>query len=154
MTPRALYSRFAFAEVVTWALLLLGMFLKYVTETTDLGVRVFGLLHGAVFLGYCVTTVVTWINQRWSLGTGLLALAAAVPPFLTIWAERRLERRGQLEGPWRFGPDGESPRTVPERALAWAIARPALAVVVGVVGVLVVTAVLVWIGPPIPTQES
>ena len=37
MTPRLLFRRLAFAEAVTWALLLTGMFLKYVTETTELG---------------------------------------------------------------------------------------------------------------------
>ena len=160
MTPRTLFSRFAFAEVITWALLLFGMFLKYVTATTDLGVRVFGLIHGVVFLGYVLVTLAVWVNQRWPLRIGLLALAAAVPPFLTIWAERRLERQGRLDGDWRFGSDTGSsssaaqPRTLPEKALAWAISRPLTAVVVGVVGVLGMTAVLLMIGAPTPPGSS
>src|SRR5690606_39324951 len=154
MSPRTLYTRFAFAEVVTWALLLLVMLLKYVTHTTDLAVRVFGLLHGMVFLGYVLVTVAVWINQRWPLRTALMALASAAPPFLTIWAERRLERQGRLDGDWRLGGAGESPRTLPERVLAWAIGRPALALVTGVVAVLAATAVLLWIGPPLPSERS
>ena len=154
MTPRTLYTRFALAEVVTWALLLLGMFLKYGTHTTDLGVRVFGLLHGVVFLGYVLVTVAVWINQRWPLRTALLALLAAVPPFLTVWAERRLERQDLLAGDWRLGRGGDRPLTFPERVLAWAIGRPALALAAGVVAVLATTAVLLWIGPPVPSQRG
>ena len=63
-----LFRRLAIAEAVTWALLLIGMFLKYVTGTTELGVRVFGMVHGVVFIAYCLTAVFVGVNQRWSLG--------------------------------------------------------------------------------------
>ena len=154
MTPRLLFVRFAAAEMVTWALLLLGMVLKYVTATTDLGVRVFGLLHGVVFLGYVLVTLALWVNQRWSRRTALATLAAAVPPFLTLVAERRLDRAGLLDGGWRSGAEGEAPRSLPERLLGWALARPALAVVAGVVAVAAATSVLLWIGPPLPSQRG
>ena len=151
MSPRTLFVRFAFAEAVTWALLLVGMFLKYVTATTDLGVRVFGMVHGVVFLAFVLVTLIVWINQRWSVTTGLLALGSAIPPFFTVWFERWAQRSGRLEGGWRFGREGgQEPRTLPERVLAAAMARPALAVVVGVVGVGLVTAALVVVGPPQP----
>ena len=148
MSPRTLFARFAFAEAVTWTLLIIGMVLKYVTHTTELGVRVFGLLHGVVFLGYVLVTLAVWVNQRWSTSTGLLALASAVPPYATVWFERRAIRRGQLEGEWRVGPGQAPARTLPERVLATAIARPALAATVGVVAVLAMTGVLLLIGPP------
>ena len=90
MTPRTLYRRLAAAEVVTWALLLLGMVLKYVTKTTELGVKVFGLAHGVVFIAYCLVTLLLWVNQRWTAREGVLGLLGAVPPFLTVWWERRL----------------------------------------------------------------
>lgn len=150
MSPRALFTRLAIAEAVTWALLLLGMVLKYGTHTTDLGVRVFGLAHGVVFLGYCLASLVMWVNQRWSTRTLLLALAAAIPPFATIWFEKRAMRQGLLEGDWRFGRDGagDAPRTVAERMLAAAIARPGVAVAIGVVGVALLTGALLVVGPP------
>ena len=154
MTPRLLFVRFAAAEMVTWVLLLLGMFLKHVTATTDLGVRVFGLLHGVVFLGYVLVALALWVNQRWSWQTALATMAAAVPPFLTLWAERRLERAGLLEGAWRLGSEGELARTAPERLLAWALARPALAVIGGIAAVAATTAVLLWVGPPLPSQRG
>ena len=152
MTPRTLYRRIAAAEVVTWALLLLGMVLKYVTRTTDLGVRVFGLAHGVVFIAFCLVTLLLWVNQRWTLREAALGLLSAVPPFLTIWWERRLERRGRLEGGWRLGRDGEEPATPAERVVATLLARPAVAVAVGVAAVLALTAVALVAGPPVPKQ--
>lgn len=152
MTPRTLYRRLALAEVVTWALLLLGMVLKYGTKTTDLGVRVFGLVHGVVFIAFCLVTVLLWVNQRWSAREGVLGLLSAVPPFLTVWWERRLERRGRLEGGWRLGPGGEAPRNPAERVVAALLARPLVAVGVGVVAVITLTGVALVVGPPVGKQ--
>lgn len=152
MTPRTLYRRIAAAEVVTWALLLLGMVLKYVTRTTDLGVRIFGLAHGVVFIAFCLVTLLLWVNQRWTLREAALGLLSAVPPFLTIWWERRLERRGRLEGGWRLGRDGEAPATPAERVVATLLARPAVAVGVGIAAVVALTAVALVAGPPVPKQ--
>ena len=42
------------------------------TETTELGVRVFGMVHGVVFIAYCLTTVLVAVDQRWSRGRTLL----------------------------------------------------------------------------------
>src|SRR5690606_26156654 len=66
-------------EAATWAGLLLGMFLKYVTGTTDLGVWLFGRLHGAAFLLYVVVAVVAGMRLRWPMWALLVALLAAVP---------------------------------------------------------------------------
>jgi len=152
MPPRTLYRRLAAAEVVTWALLLLGMVLKYVTKTTELGVKVFGLAHGVVFITYCLVTLLLWVNQRWTAREGVLGLLSAVPPFLTVWWEHRLERRGRLEGGWRLGRDGETPSNPAERAVAALLTRPLVAVGVGVVAVLALTGVALVVGPPVSTQ--
>ena len=148
MTPKLLFRRVAVAEAITWALLLIGMFLKYVTETTDLGVRIFGMVHGVVFLAYGLIAITTWVNQRWQLGVGMLALVSAVPPFATILFDRRVEAAGLLDGPWRFGAAGETPSTLPERVLAWLTRNPGLAAVVGVVAVAGLTGVALVVGPP------
>jgi len=148
VTPKLLFRRVAVAEAITWALLLIGMFLKYVTETTDLGVRIFGMVHGVVFIAYGLIAITAWVNQRWPLGVGMLALVSAVPPFATILFDRRIEAAGLLEGPWRFGAGGETPSTLPERALAWLTRNPGLAAVVGVVAVAGLTGVALFVGPP------
>jgi integral membrane protein len=148
MSPQVLFRRVAVAEGVTWALLLLGMVLKYVTETTELGVQVFGMAHGVVFIAYVLATLFVAVNQRWSVRFTLLGLASAVPPFATVWFDRWAERRGALDGPWRLRPGGEQPRSGVERIQAWMLARPLAATAVAVAAVAVLTAAALVAGPP------
>ncbi|QIS40367.1 DUF3817 domain-containing protein [Clavibacter capsici] len=86
-------------EAVTWTGLLVGMFLKYVTETTELGVYVFGRLHGAAFVVYVIVTAVAAIRLRWGWKPALLAGVAAIPPLATLPLEVGLRRRGYLRQP-------------------------------------------------------
>ncbi|WP_435092667.1 DUF3817 domain-containing protein [Clavibacter michiganensis] len=89
----------AIVEAVTWTGLLVGMFLKYVTETTDFGVYVFGRLHGAAFVLYVIVTAVAAIRLRWGWKPALLAGVAAIPPLATLPLEVGLRRRGYLRQP-------------------------------------------------------
>lgn len=148
MTPRTLFTWLARAEVVTWTLLLIGMWLKYLTRATDLGVRVFGLVHGVVFLAFLLVVVVLWVDQRWPVREAVLAVVAGVVPFATLWAEHRVERRGLAPKRWRLGSDGDAPVTPAERLVAAALGRPLLALVVAAVAVGLVTTVLLVVGPP------
>ena len=146
MSPRVLSRRVAVAEAITWALLLTGMFLKYVTETTELGVQVFGMVHGVVFIAYCLATVLLSVDQRWPLSRLVLGLLAAVPPFVTVPFERYAERSGLLGDDWRLR--SEAPRGAVERLTAWLVRRPAQGVLVGVVAVAGLTGVALLVGPP------
>ena len=148
MNPRTLFRTVAVAEAVTWAFLLLGMFFKYVTRSTEALVPPAGAVHGFVFLCFVVVTVFIWINQRWSALTGLLGLASAVIPFATIPYERWIERRGQLSGTWRLAPGAEAPRTVVERVQAWVLRSTLSALLVAIAGVSTVFAALILVGPP------
>ncbi len=152
MSPRTLYARIALAEMVSWALLLVGMLLKYVTGTTELGVAVFGMVHGVVFIAFCLVTVLLWVNQRWTVREALLGLLVAVPPFLTVWWERRLERAGRLEGGWRRAREGDEPANPAERLVSALVARPGVAVAVGVVAVTALAGVALVLGPPVGTE--
>ncbi|CAA9325252.1 MAG: putative membrane protein [uncultured Nocardioidaceae bacterium] len=86
----------AVVEALSWVGLLAGMYAKYLTGAGDLGVRVFGPVHGGVFLAYLVLTVVVARLHRWSLGTALLGLACSVPPFATLAFEWWVVRSGRL----------------------------------------------------------
>ena len=132
MNPLKLFRRVAIAEAVTWSLLLIGMFLKYVTETTELGVRVGGMLHGVVFVAFCVTTVVVAVDQRWSVGRTLLGLVSAVPPFFTVLFDRYAERRGWLADHLAAG--GRRARSIDRSAGRVAAAQPACAVLLAGAG--------------------
>lgn len=149
MTPPELYGRFALAEAVTWTLLILGMVLKY-TGVSEALVPVFGMLHGLVFLGYCVVTCFVWVDQGWSTGFGALGLASAVVPYATIPFERRARSSGRLAGAWRLAPGSDRPATVPERLAAWSLRSPWLAAVAGAAVVAVLASVLLYLGPPVP----
>lgn len=94
-----LFAVIAVVEAVTWTGLLVGMFLKYVTQTTELGVFVFGRLHGAAFVLYVIVTAVAAIRLRWGWKAAILAGVAAIPPLATLPLEVGLRRRGYLRHP-------------------------------------------------------
>lgn len=147
MSPTRLYRVVARAEAVTWALLLLGMFLKYVTETTELGVRVFGMVHGVVFIAYCLVTGLLWLDRRWSLGRLVGGLVCAVPPFATVPFELYAERRGLLGEQWRLRT--EPPAGPLERLAAVLLRRPGLGLAAGLGAVAALTGVALVAGPPV-----
>lgn len=145
--PGRLLRVLADAEAVTWTLLLIGMALKYLTRTTDLGVTIAGPIHGFVFLAYCVVVVVVGIDQRWPVRTTVLGLLSAIPPLLTIPFERAVRRRGQAGTRWRL--TGHRGGTAPERALATVLRRPLISAVIALAAVSLVFAALLAIGPPV-----
>jgi integral membrane protein len=146
VSPLVLFRRVAVAEAITWGLLLLGMVLKYVTDTTEVGVQVAGPIHGVVFVAYCVTAVVVGIDQRWSAGRLLLALVSAVPPFMTVWFDRWAERRGALAREWRLA--DHEPVSGLDRPVALLVRRPVAGLGVGVAAVAVLTGAALVLGPP------
>ena len=104
MSSRTLVRVFlvvAAAEAVSWAGLLIGMYVKYFTDAGELGVAVFGPIHGAIFVGYVGLTLLLARTLRWSKGTTLVALACSVPPFFTAAFEVWAQRSGRLVSPVR-----------------------------------------------------
>lgn len=146
MTPRRLYRLAATAEAITWALLLIGMFLKYVTGTTELGVSIFGMVHGVVFIAFCLTTVLVWLDQEWPLSRLVLGLASAVPPFATVPFERYAERSGLLGTEWRLR--STEPRGPLEQVAAALLRRPLQGLAVGALAVVGLTGLALLVGPP------
>lgn len=149
MTPLRVFRTVAVAEAVTWALLLAGMFVKYATDAVhlgELGVRVFGMVHGVVFIAFCLVAVVVAVDQRWSLARGILALVSAVPPFMTLWFERYAERHGLLGPAWLSRPDST---TAAQRAVCWLLRHRRVAIPLGVAAVAGLTGAALLVGPPV-----
>jgi integral membrane protein len=99
VNPRTAATAFrivAVAEALSWVGLLAGMFVKWVLETSEVGVQVFGPIHGAIFVAYGVLALVAGRALRWGPTTLVLALAASVPPLATLWFERWASRTGRL----------------------------------------------------------
>lgn len=102
MSARATLSLFmvlAVVEAVSWAGLLTGMYFKYLTDAGELGVKVFGPVHGVVFIGYVVLTLLVARTLHWSRGTTLAGLACSIPPFATVVFEVWALRTGRLSVP-------------------------------------------------------
>ncbi|MET0765776.1 MAG: DUF3817 domain-containing protein [Blastococcus sp.] len=99
MNPSSVATVFrivAVAEACSWLGLLAGMFVKRVLDASELGVQVFGPIHGAIFVAYVALALLAARVLRWDARTTLLALAASVPPLVTIWFERWATRSGRL----------------------------------------------------------
>ncbi|MDV3127946.1 DUF3817 domain-containing protein [Mycobacterium sp. 21AC1] len=83
----------ALAEAVSWAGLLVGMYFKYLgSPRTEVGVKVFGPIHGGVFIAFVVAAVLVGIAFKWGIGTWVLALLASIVPLGSViflmWADR------------------------------------------------------------------
>lgn len=93
------FAAAAMIEGITWSGLLIGMFLKYGIETTDVLVWLFGRLHGIAFLFYLVISLMAAHKLRWPWWGTTIALLAAIPPLVTIPVEIWFKRRGLLDTP-------------------------------------------------------
>ncbi|MEA5126284.1 DUF3817 domain-containing protein [Xanthomonas floridensis] len=91
-----LFAVAAFIEGITWAGLLLGMFLKYGTQTTESVVWLFGRAHGAAFVFYVVVSVLVALRLRWPWWAWAVSLLAALPPLVTVPLEMWFRRIGLL----------------------------------------------------------
>ncbi len=73
--------------------LLVGMYFKYLgSPRTEIGVKVFGMAHGLIFVAFVVVGLLAGIAFKWATGTWLLALLASIVPLCSviflIWADR------------------------------------------------------------------
>ena len=98
---RTVFRTLAIAEAVSWAILLVAMFCKWILESEPFGlaeggVPKAGMLHGIVFVLYVLASLVSAYVFRWNRKTLVLALAASIPPLFTIWFETWADRKGLL----------------------------------------------------------
>lgn len=94
-----LFPIVAIAEAFSWAGLLTGMYFKYLTDVGDLGVRIFGPIHGGIFVAYVLLAVLVSRTLGWSRWTTFVGLVSSVPPFATFAFELWAQRTGRLSSP-------------------------------------------------------
>ena len=92
-TPAGWLRLVGLLEAVSWVGLLLGMYFKYLgSPSTEIGVKIFGPIHGGVFVAFLVAAVVAGFTLKWRVWTWLLAGVASIVPLGTviflIWADR------------------------------------------------------------------
>ena len=89
-TPVGRFRIVAFWEGISYLLLLfVAMPLKY-GFGIDTAVRIVGMTHGVLFLGYCMT--LAFAASRLGARRTLLALVLSVVPGGTFWLEARLRQ--------------------------------------------------------------
>ena len=89
-TPVGRFRIVAFWEGISYLLLLfVAMPLKYGLGI-DMAVRIVGMAHGVLFLGYCVTLALA--AQRLGARRSLLAFVLSFVPFGTFWLEARFRQ--------------------------------------------------------------
>jgi integral membrane protein len=93
----------ALAEAFSWVGLLVGMYFKYLgAPQTEVGVKIFGPLHGGVFVAFLVVALLAGVVFKWGVVTWLLALLGSIVPLgsviFVMWADRtgRLGVKGGL----------------------------------------------------------
>lgn len=102
--PARMFRTVAVAEAVSWVGLLTGMYFKYLTDAGELGVRIFGPIHGGIFIAYVAMTLVTSRRIGWGWRITMLGLACSVPPFATWIFEAWAHRSGRLSPPASLPP--------------------------------------------------
>ena len=148
-TPRRLYVVLAVAEAITWTALIVGLILKANNGIEPSLLTIIGGIHGFVFISYGATAILVAINQRWHFGIGLLAVVAAILPYMTIPLEIVQAKRGALDGPWRLeATDDPRDKHWFDRFVRWFLNRPALLVVAIVLAIVAIFASLLLAGPP------
>lgn len=147
-TPKTLFRTLAFAEAVSWTLLITGLILR-ATLDWSLAVSIGGGIHGFVFLSYGATAILVAKNQRWRAGPTVIAIVSAVVPYATIPVEIWLARSGRLKGLWRIEPS-DDPRDGAwhDRLMRFMLRRPWVLVALIVLAVIAVFVALLVIGPP------
>ncbi|EOM78300.1 DUF3817 domain-containing protein [Rhodococcus rhodnii] len=95
-TPAKRFRLVAIWEAVTWAMLLVGMFFKWVLGFEE-AVAIPGMIHGVLgFIPFVLVALATAVSLKWDKATTFWALVSSVPPFGTVVFERWAVRNGKL----------------------------------------------------------
>ncbi|MEO8354145.1 MAG: DUF3817 domain-containing protein [Chthoniobacteraceae bacterium] len=88
--PIPLLRTVALIEAVSFLVLLgVAMPLKYLAHQ-PMAVKIFGWVHGALFIVFCFALLRVMITARWSIGRGALIFVAALLPCGPFVVDRRV----------------------------------------------------------------
>jgi integral membrane protein len=80
------------ANIEGWSyiiLLFIAMPLKYLADL-PIAVRIVGMLHGVLFVGFCISLLEMTIRFRWGLFKIMLVFLSSLLPFGTFYMDRQL----------------------------------------------------------------
>ena len=69
-------------------LLLFAMPMKYIFEI-PIYVKIIGMAHGLLFIGYIVLAIINKIEEQWPIKKFLIICVASIVPFGTFYIEKK-----------------------------------------------------------------
>lgn len=91
------FRSIALLEAVSWVGLVVGMYFKYLgSPRTEVGVKVFGMAHGLIFIAFVAIGLLAGIAFRWTAGTWLLALLGSIVPLCSVIFLIYADRTGRM----------------------------------------------------------
>ena len=82
----------AWIEGLSYLVLLgIAMPLKYLADEPG-AVRVTGMIHGVLFMLFCVALALAWQRRRWSFLRSTVIFASSLVPCATFFMDRHLAR--------------------------------------------------------------
>lgn len=89
------FLRIAFAEGVSYLILLLiAMPLKYFAAMPA-PVRIVGMAHGVLFIAFCILLAMSTLKYKWSAKIAIIGFLLSFVPFGTFYLERLLKKQNQ-----------------------------------------------------------
>lgn len=86
------FRKIAFAEGVSYILLLfIAMPLKYFFNQ-PLVVKYVGWVHGVLFIGYVAILLACWVKYKWNFKRVAFFFVASLLPFVPFYVEKQLKK--------------------------------------------------------------
>lgn len=81
----------SFLEGISFLVLLYFAILHKRILGQEDAIRVPGMIHGVLFMLFCVVLGYVWIARKWSFGKVLFAFVCSLVPFAPFYLERKLK---------------------------------------------------------------
>jgi|LauGreDrversion4_2_1035121.scaffolds.fasta_scaffold01975_3 integral membrane protein len=84
------FKKLAIAEGISFLIILgITMPLKYIMNN-GMPNKIVGMIHGALFIYYCIAVIIVKDKFRWDFKKTVIALIASVIPFGTFYVEKKM----------------------------------------------------------------
>lgn len=84
-----IFRKIAIWEGISYLVLITNMILKRLFVYTDLTMTI-GMIHGILFIGYCILLAMVAKKYNWSFKTSAIAFVASLLPFGTFVADKNI----------------------------------------------------------------
>ena len=85
------------AEGISYLVLLyFAIYHKRILGDAD-AIRTPGMIHGALFVLFCLALFYVWIERKWTIGKVVFAFVCSLVPFAPFYLERKLKEEQRLD---------------------------------------------------------